>query len=127
MAGRRILPVQRQPHLNIEPASAGTFRAQGAWGLPYEASGLSARLSWQYRSEWIDGIGDGDIMGDEWWSEVGRLDFSLRYAFNDNVEMYFDANNLLDESGIRYQGIQRRTTEYERFGKRFMIGVRMNF
>lgn len=66
-------------------------------------------------------------MGDEWWSEVGRLDFSLRYAFNDNVEMYFDANNLLDESGIRYQGIQRRTTEYERFGKRFMIGVRMNF
>ncbi|MEN1929918.1 TonB-dependent receptor [Luteimonas sp. MJ250] len=93
----------------------------------YEAHGLSARLSWQHRSEWIDGIGDGDIMGDEYWDDVGRLDFSLRYAFNDNVEMYFDANNLLDEPGIRYQGDHRRTTEFEQFGQRFMVGMRMSF
>ena len=95
--------------------------------LYYEAHGLSARLSWQYRDEWIDSIGDGDVMGDAYWDEVGRLDFSMRYAFNDNVEMYFDANNLLNEPGIRYQGIRNRTTEFERFGKRFMIGVRMSF
>ncbi|MFZ7095020.1 TonB-dependent receptor [Luteimonas dalianensis] len=93
----------------------------------YEAYGLSARLSWQHRTEWIDGIGDGDIMGDEYWDDVGRLDFSLRYAFNDNVEMYFDANNLLNEPGIRYQGDRRRVSEFERFGQRFMAGVRLNF
>ncbi|MGY1424828.1 TonB-dependent receptor [Lysobacter sp. A289] len=93
----------------------------------YEAYGLSTRLSWQHRDEWIDGIGEGGVMGDEYWSDVGRLDFSLRYAFNDNVEMYFDANNLLNESGIRYQGDRQRTTEFEQFGKRFMVGVRMNF
>lgn len=93
----------------------------------YEAHGLSARVSWQHRTEWIDGIGDGDIMGDEYWDDVGRLDFSLRYAFNDNVEMYFDANNLLNESGIRYQGDRRRVSEFEQFGQRYMIGLRMNF
>lgn len=93
----------------------------------YEAHGLSARLSWQHRTEWIDGIGDGDIMGDEYWDDVGRLDFSLRYAFNDNVEMYFDANNLLNEPGIRYQGVPRRVSEFEQFGQRFMAGVRLNF
>lgn len=93
----------------------------------YEAHGLSARLSWQHRTEWIDGIGDGDIMGDEYWDDVGRLDFSLRYAFNDNVEMYFDANNLLNEPGIRYQGDRRRVTEFEQFGQRYMVGLRLNF
>ncbi len=95
--------------------------------LYYEAYGLSARLSWQYRSEWIDSIGDGDVLGDAYWDAVGRLDFSLRYAFNDNVEMYLDANNLLNAPGIRYQGDRQRTTEYERFGRRYMIGLRLNF
>ena len=93
----------------------------------YEAHGLSARLSWQHRTEWIDGIGEGGIMGDEYWDDVGRLDFSLRYAFNDNVEMYFDANNLLNEPGIRYQGDRRRVSEFEQFGQRYMVGLRMNF
>ena len=92
----------------------------------YEAHGLSARLSWQYRSEWIDSIGSGDAMGDAYWDEVGRLDFSVRYAINDNVEVYLDGNNLLDEPGIRYQGIPARSTEYEAFGARYMIGMRFN-
>ncbi|MBB6600284.1 TonB-dependent receptor [Luteimonas sp. MC1825] len=95
--------------------------------LYYEANGLSARLSWQYRDAWVDSIGSGDILGDAYWDEVSRLDFSLRYAFNDNVEMYFDANNLLDEAGIRYQGDRQRTTEFEQFGARYMVGVRLNF
>ncbi|GGK13984.1 TonB-dependent receptor [Luteimonas terricola] len=93
----------------------------------YEAFGLSARLSWQYRSEWLDSIGDGDAVGDAYWDEVGRLDLSVRYAFNDNFEVYFDANNLLDEPGARWSGHRSRTTEYEAFGKRYMVGLRFNF
>lgn len=95
--------------------------------LYYEAHGLSARLSWQYRDKWVDSIGDGGVLGDAYWDEVGRLDLSLRYAFNDHLEMYLDANNLLDEPGIRFQGDRRRTTEFESFGARYMIGLRMNF
>lgn len=95
--------------------------------LYYERYGFSSRISWQYRSEWLDSIGDGGVMGDSYWDEVGRLDFSARYAFNDHAELYFDANNLLDEPGIRYQGAQFRTTEFEKFGARYMIGMRLNF
>jgi TonB-dependent receptor len=96
-------------------------------GLSYERYGLSTSLSWQYRTEWLDSLGDGDILGDGYWDEVGRLDFRVSYAFNDNAEVYFDANNLLDEPGIRYQGASWRVSEFERFGARYMIGMRLNF
>ncbi len=95
--------------------------------LSYERYGFSSRISWQYRTEWLDGLGGGDIVGDSYWDEVGRLDFKASYAFNDNAEIYFDANNLLNEPGVRYQGETWRVSEYERFGARYMIGLRLNF
>src|SRR5690606_25250197 len=49
--------------------------------LSYERYGFSSRISWQYRTEWLDGLGDGDILGDSYWDEVGRLDFKASYAF----------------------------------------------
>lgn len=95
--------------------------------LSYERYDLSTRLSWQYRTKWIDSIGSGDVLGDGFWDEVGRLDFKVGYSFNDNINVYFEANNLLEEPGIRYEGERIRVSEYEEFGRRYMIGLRMNF
>lgn len=95
--------------------------------LSYERYGLSTRLSWQYRTEWIDGIGDGDYLGDTYWDEVGRLDFKASYRFNPDAEVYVEANNLLREPGIRYDGARYRVSEYEMFGARYMVGLRLNF
>lgn len=95
--------------------------------LSYERYGLSTRLSWQYRTEWIDGLGDGDILGDTYWDEVGRLDFKASYRFNPQAEVFLEANNLLREPGIRYEGERYRVSEYEMFGARYMVGVRLNF
>ena len=95
--------------------------------LSYERYDLSTRLSWQYRTKWIDSIGNGDILGDGYWDEVGRLDFKVGYSFNENVNVYLEANNLLEEPGIRYEGETFRVSEYEEFGRRYMIGLRMNF
>ncbi len=95
--------------------------------LSYERYGLSTRLSWQYRTEWIDGLGDGDILGDTYWDEVGRLDFKASYRFNRNAEVFLEANNLLREPGIRYEGERYRVSEFEKFGARYMVGMRLNF
>ncbi|MEN1925859.1 TonB-dependent receptor [Luteimonas qiangzhengi] len=95
--------------------------------LSYERYGLSTRLSWQHRSEWIDGIGDGDYLGDTYWDKVGRLDFKTSYRFNPNTEVFLEANNLLKEPGIRYDGARHRVSEYEAFGARYMVGLRLNF
>jgi TonB-dependent receptor len=95
--------------------------------LSYERYGLSTRLSWQYQTKYIDSLGDGDILGDGFWSDVGRLDFKAEYAFNDNAQVYLEANNLTREPGVRYEGIVARTSEYEEFGARYLLGLRLNF
>ena len=103
-------------------------------GVYYEKYGLSLRLQYQRRSKWLDGIAD-DLTdaGDTYWAADDEMDFSARYAINRNVELYFDASNLLNKPGRRFSdpgnllrasgvpspdlGIY--TIEYERFGRRY--------
>ena len=108
----------------------------------YEKYGLSLRLSYQKRSAWLDGFAD-DLAdaGDTYWAEDDELDFSARYEVNKNVELYFDATNLLDNPGRRFAepgnlltatGIPTGftdiyTIEWEQFGRRFAGGVRVSF
>ena len=108
----------------------------------YEKYGLSLRLQYQRRSTYLDTIAD-DLTdaGDTYWAADDELDFSARYAFTDNFEVYFDATNLLNNPGRRYadpgslltatgiptKASQKNTIEWERFGRRYAAGVRVNF
>ena len=108
----------------------------------YEKYGLSLRLSYQKRSTWLDGFAD-DLAdaGDTYWAEDDELDFSARYEVNKNVELYFDATNILNNPGRRFAepgnlltatGIPTGftdiyTIEWEQFGQRFAGGVRVSF
>ena len=111
-------------------------------GAYYEKYGLSLRLQYQKRSTWMDGIAD-DLTdaGDTYWAADDELDFSARYAINKNVEIYFDASNLLNKPGRRYAEpgnlltatgtptpfTDSYTIEWERFGRRYSGGIRVNF
>ena len=111
-------------------------------GAYYEKYGLSLRLQYQRRSTWMDGIAD-DLTdaGDTYWAADDEMDFSARYAVTPNFEIYIDATNLLNKPGRRYSEpgnlltalgtptphIDSYTIEYERFGRRFTGGVRVNF
>ena len=92
----------------------------------YENYGLSARLSYQWRSAWFDTLsfaGFGDQMRDGY----ENLDLSLRYAVNDNVTVYLDANNLSDETYVAYEGDIQHPTEVEQVGRRYLAGLRLRF
>lgn len=111
-------------------------------GAYYEKYGLSLRLQYQRRSTWLDGYAD-DLTdaGDTYWAADDELDFSARYAITKNFEVYFDASNLLNKPGRRYSEpgnlltatgtptphTDIYTIEYERFGRRYAAGVRVNF
>ncbi len=97
-------------------------------GPYYEKYGLSMRLSYQKRSNWLDTVADSLIdAGDTFWAADDELDFSARYAITKQVEVYFDASNLLNGAGRRFSGISERTIEHERFGRRYTGGVRVTF
>ncbi|MBV1686755.1 TonB-dependent receptor [Novosphingobium sp. G106] len=111
-------------------------------GAYYEKYGLSLRLQYQNRGKWLDTVADtlADA-GDTYWASDDELDFSARYAFTKNFEIYFDASNLLNHPGRRYSdpgnlltatGIPSpsttgQTIEWERFGRRYTGGIRINF
>lgn len=111
-------------------------------GVYYEKYGFSLRLQYQRRSKWLDGIAD-DLTdaGDTYWASDDELDFSARYAITKNVEIYFDASNLLNKPGRRFsdpgsllrsigvpsKDLSNYTIEYERFGRRYSGGLRVTF
>ncbi|MFT4247474.1 MAG: TonB-dependent receptor [Pseudomonas sp.] len=92
--------------------------------LGYERNGFSTRVSAVYRSEYLDELGtsrDYDIFV----APNTQLDFSLDYQLTDNVQIYFDASNLLDKPLERYQGTRSHTQQYEEYGRSFAAGVRV--
>lgn len=113
----------------------GTSRWVLNVGPYYEQYGLSAKLSYQFRTKWLDGLGDGpgsDLPGledayDLYWSSSDGLDFSIRYAVTPRLEVYFDASNLLDSPGRRFQGRTIYTYEFETFGRKYVGGLRFTY
>lgn len=104
--------------------------------LIYEKYGLSARLSYQFRTTWMQGVGaygiaNGKLVpqsnGDVFWDDDEELDLSIRYEINKNVEYFFDALNLTDQQAVRYGDSRQYPIEGETFGARYIMGVRVNF
>ena len=96
----------------------------------YEAHGLSALLNYQYRDDWFSTTENASEP--EYWSGQQRVDFSLSYAlpsdiYGTEVSFYFNANNLTDAVDIRYVGSEVTPNQVERYGKRYMAGVRVNY
>ncbi|MFN3524305.1 MAG: TonB-dependent receptor [Phenylobacterium sp.] len=97
--------------------------------LFYEKYRLSARLSWQHRTPWLDEVFPSGSSANQnlYWAEQQRVDFSARYQVNEYLSLFMDANNLTDETGVRYQGSENRPYEVENFGRKFLFGVRATF
>ena len=111
-------------------------------GAYYEKYGASLRVQYQRRSAWLDSVAD-DLTdaGDTYWAADDEMDISGRYAITKNFEIYFDVQNVLNQPGRRYAdpaslltvlgtpttSINSQTIEWERFGRRYSGGVRVNF
>ncbi|WP_300576231.1 TonB-dependent receptor [Phenylobacterium sp.] len=97
--------------------------------LFYEKYGLSSRLTWQHRTDWLDEVfpSGSSANSNLYWDATQRLDFSVRYQVNDTFSIFVDANNLTNERGFRYQGSEDRPYEIEGFGRKYLAGVRASF
>ncbi len=102
----------------------------------YEKYGMSVRLAYQYRTSWGESVGAYRVTngivnpvdnGDIFWNADEELDLSVRYQVNQNVEIYFDGVNLTNQGARRYADTTAFPIEYEKFGPRYIGGVRFNF
>ncbi len=104
--------------------------------LIYEKYGLSARLTYQFRTTWLQGVGTYNVIngklvpvtnGDVFWDDDGEMDLSIRYEVSKNLEFFLDAVNIANEQAVRYGDTRAFPVEGETFGPRYIMGVRLNF
>jgi len=95
--------------------------------LQYDIAALSAQLSYNKRSEWIDSVNTSDPSLSTYWDGRATVDFTVSYKVNDSLSVFTEASNLSDTKGIRYQGSRSRVFEHEQFGRVWQVGVRGTF
>ncbi|MFZ5720706.1 MAG: TonB-dependent receptor [Pseudomonadota bacterium] len=97
--------------------------------LFYEKYGLSTRLTYQHRTDWLDEVfpSGSSANSNLYWDDTMRLELSVRYQLNETVSLFADINNLTNERGVRYRGEEDRPYEVEGFGRKYLFGVRATF
>lgn len=96
----------------------------------YEKFGISARLNYQYRSDWLSTTENESL--NEFWGATERVDASIRYSVPEfangiAVTLFADANNITDERDLRYINSPATPNQYEGFGERYMFGIRVDY
>lgn len=102
----------------------------------YEKYGLTVRLAYQYRTPWgqsiggyrmVNGVMSPTSNGDIFWDTDDELDLSVRYQVSETFEIFADAVNLTDRGARRYGDDSAYPIEFEKFGPRYIGGLRFNF
>ncbi|MEE2001868.1 TonB-dependent receptor [Alkalimonas sp. MEB108] len=91
----------------------------------YETDLFSARLMYNYRTEWYKGL---HFNGSELWNDsYGQLDASFTYNVSDNISLAFEAINLTNEQVVEYNTNKARTFSIYENGRRYVAGIRVAF
>lgn len=107
--------------LSLPGTPENTFNAS----LFYEAKKLTVRASLNYTDAFIDEVGESAFF-DRYYDKSTHLDLNANFAWNKNVNLYIEANNLLNQPLRYYQGIGERTMQEEYYGVRLNFGLKVN-
>lgn len=93
--------------------------------LAYEDERFTARLSFNYTGSYVDELGKNDFE-DRYYGSQAFLDFNANYKIKPNLQLFFDANNLLNTPLYYYQGEKDRLMQLELYKPTFNAGIRWN-
>ena len=92
----------------------------------YEKSGLSARVSYNWRSAFLRSC-FSDASRPENRKAYGQMDFSLGYHLNKNIQVFVQGVNILDAYIHDYSVLEERFKRLQNTGSRYSFGVRAKF
>lgn len=111
----------------LEGISEHTFNLVGM----YERGRLSARVAYNWRSEYLVTAIDCCIGLPIWQDAAGYMDASIRYRFTDWLEMSLEGSNLLGTDTVLYQQVDNDGTlkpnAWFKNDRRFQLGARIRF
>ena len=95
--------------------------------LMFEKYGLSARLAWNWRDEFLSATNQGNSRNPRYTESYQQFDLSVGYDFNDHLSVNFEAINLTGED-IRIHGrSELQLFRLEDQFARYAIGARYKF
>lgn len=95
----------------------------------YDKDGLQARLAYNWRDEFLAGVGQGagTYTNPTNVEAYGQLDISASYDYNDNLTIFFAGLNVLEETYNVYGRHKLQVLQVGQTGARYDIGVRYSF
>ena len=95
--------------------------------LMFEKFGISARLAYNWRDEFLSAANQGNSRNPRYVEEYEQIDLSVGYDFNDHLSVTFEAINLTGED-IRWHGrSELQVFRLEDQFARYAIGARYKF
>ncbi|MFT6034135.1 MAG: TonB-dependent receptor [Arenicella sp.] len=92
----------------------------------YDKGPLDVRLAVNYRSEYLDEVGD-DAESDRFTSPHMQVDLNAKYKISDNLQLSFAVININDRPEYYYFGDKSRLSQYDEYGTTFTAGARYTF
>ncbi len=87
----------------------------------YENDWLSARFSYNFRTEFATGVGE------EITDDYGQWDVNLSFLLSDHIALVVEAINLTDEINYTYERNEFAPVGIYRNGRRLYAGVRISY
>jgi TonB-dependent receptor len=107
----------------IDAALPGTAEHMFNASLSYEDSKLSARVSVNYTSAYIDSYGVSEFY-DRYYDTQTFVDFNAAYKITPQLRMFAELNNITNQPLRYYQGISERTMQSEFYNMRMNVGLK---
>lgn len=92
----------------------------------YERGRFSGRLSSNWRSEFLEEIGDDENF-DIYVADHNQWDLTMAYRIRPGIEIVAEIANITDEPLELYQGTKGNNLQLEKYGTTFNLGVKGSF
>lgn len=104
--------------------------------IGYDRGKIDARLAVNYRSSYLDYLGDDgeELFNDDFGygfirftDDYYSVDFTAKYKVTDQLSLRFDAKNIGNQPEFYYWNSADRLSQYDEYGSSMSVGFRYNF
>lgn len=95
--------------------------------LIYENFGLSARLAYNWRDEFLNNTNFGSYRNPEFTEEYEQWDINISYNVSDHIDISFEGINLTEENVRRHARTTNQMTYLQELKARYLLGIRYTF
>lgn len=96
----------------------------------YEKHGLSVKVTYAWRDEYLIGVGQGQGSSDnppQFAKEFGQWDMSVNYDVTEHFTVFFEGINLNNETEQGFGRYEEQFLFAREYGPRYALGVRYSF